>query len=100
MDKWTPDQLRKLRLGGNANFTAFCSAYPASGGYPSPHELEQIVNNAEGTSGGGGMSAGGASAGEGKGRVMKQKYGCWAVKEYREKVGRLPFGSLRVCARC
>lgn len=90
MDKWTPDQLRKLRLGGNANFTTFCAAYPASGGYPSPEDLEKIVNNAEGTNGGGGMSAGGASAGEEKGRVMKLKYGSWAVKEYREKVCLLP----------
>lgn len=86
MDKWTEEQLRKLRLGGNANFTTFCSAYPASGGYPSRSDLEKIVNNAEGTNGGGGMSAGGASAGAEKGRVMKEKYGCWAVKEYREKV--------------
>jgi hypothetical protein len=87
MDKWTPDQLSKLRKGGNASFTTFCESYdPSTGGYPTPEDREKIVNNAEGANGGGGLSAGGASAGAEKGRVMKQKYGCWAVAQYREKV--------------
>jgi hypothetical protein len=90
MDKWTPEQLTKLRNGGNAAFNEFVISYPSSnnGGYPAASELKKIINNAEGTQGGGagGMSAGGASAGVEKGRVMREKYGCWAVKEYREKV--------------
>ncbi|KAJ9102661.1 hypothetical protein QFC19_004770 [Naganishia cerealis] len=89
MDKWTPEQLLKLRQGGNAAFTAFVDSYGPAGGYPSNEDLRKIVNNAEGTQGGGaagGMSAGGASAGQEKGRVMRHKYGCWAVAQYREKL--------------
>lgn len=87
MDKWTEDQLRKMRTGGNASFTQFCESYdPSAGGYPGPEDRQKIVNNAEGMNGGGGLSAGGASAGAEKGRVMKMKYGSWAVAQYREKV--------------
>ncbi len=75
MDKWSPLQLLKMQSGGNSNFTSFVESYDRStGGYPEGARGEGVgMGNAE-------LNGGDRKNG------MREKYGCWAVSEYREKV--------------
>lgn len=57
MDKWSPDQLAKMKAGGNTKFLEFMRSYGPEGGYRENPPM-----------------------------TIREKYNTWAAKEYREKV--------------
>ncbi|ORX37629.1 hypothetical protein BD324DRAFT_579232 [Kockovaella imperatae] len=45
MDKWSEEQLKKMRLGGNEAFKTFMDKYPASGGYTKGMGMQEKYNS-------------------------------------------------------
>lgn len=71
MDKWSPDQLAKMKAGGNPKFLDFMRSYGSEGGYREEPPM-----------------------------TIREKYNTWAAKEYREKVSCSPEarGHSLICA--